>query len=175
MQPEAGRGEAAFWLPLLALYSGARLNELAPLTVRDVKRDEPSGLHYMTVIEDTEGGRTVKTEGSLRAVPIHPELIRIGILEFVASILRLPMRMRWQADTLRAMSAFGTKRTSLVSTFNPHRRPPMTEAKQAVIEDSVHPCPLSGVKQTSPFALHMSAFDPKRTSASLMSDLPGVL
>jgi len=24
-------------------------------------------------------------------------------------------------------------------------------------------CPLSGVKQTSPFALHMSAFDPKRT------------
>src|SRR5262245_39638994 len=26
-------------------------------------------------------------------------------------------------------------------------------------------CPLSGVKQTSPFALHMSAFDPKRTWA----------
>ena len=25
-------------------------------------------------------------------------------------------------------------------------------------------CPLSGVKRTSPCALHMSAFDPKRTS-----------
>jgi integrase len=43
-----------------------------------------SGLHYITVIEDIETGRTVKTEGSVRAVPIHPELIRIGILEFVA-------------------------------------------------------------------------------------------
>ena len=38
-----------------------------------------------------------------------------------------------------AMSAFGTKRTQL------HRT-----------------CPLSGVKRTWPFALHMSAFGPKR-------------
>jgi integrase len=83
-RPKAGRGEAAFWLPLLALYTGARLNELAPLTVRDVKSDEATGLHYFTVIEDLESGRSVKTEGSVRAVPIHPELIRIGILEFVA-------------------------------------------------------------------------------------------
>jgi integrase len=83
-RPKAGRGEAAFWLPLLALYTGARLNELAPLTVRDVKSDGVTGLHYFTVIEDLESGRSVKTEGSVRAVPIHPELIRIGILEFVA-------------------------------------------------------------------------------------------
>jgi hypothetical protein len=28
-------------------------------------------------------------------------------------------------------------------------------------------CPLSGVKQTCPFALHLSAFDPKRTGELL--------
>ena len=28
------------------------------------------------------------------------------------------------------------------------------------------PCPLSGVKRTCRFALHMSAFDPKRTSVA---------
>jgi hypothetical protein len=28
--PRAGGGQAAFWLPLLALFTGARLNELAP-------------------------------------------------------------------------------------------------------------------------------------------------
>jgi integrase len=84
MRPVAGRGEAAFWLPLLALYTGARLNELAPLTVRDVKCDETTSLHYLTVVEDLDNGRSVKTEGSLRAVPIHPELIRVGFLEFVA-------------------------------------------------------------------------------------------
>ncbi len=83
-RPVAGRGEAAYWLPLLALCTGARLNELAPLTVHDVKNDETTGLHYITVIEDLQSGRSVKTKASVRAVPIHPELIRIGILDFIA-------------------------------------------------------------------------------------------
>jgi integrase len=42
-RPAAGKGEAAFWLPLLALYSGAHLSELAPLAVDDIKIDAASG------------------------------------------------------------------------------------------------------------------------------------
>jgi hypothetical protein len=34
-------------------------------------------------------------------------------------------------------------------------------------------CLLSGVKRTCPFALHMSAFDPKRTSALFLSKRKG--
>lgn len=30
-RPDGGRGEAAYWLPLLGIYTGARLGELAPL------------------------------------------------------------------------------------------------------------------------------------------------
>jgi integrase len=82
-RPKGGKGEAAYWLPLLALYSGARLNELAPICVNDVKRDASSGFHFLTVIEDEEEGRSLKTETSVRAVPIHPELVRIGFIEFV--------------------------------------------------------------------------------------------
>ena len=82
-RPVGGKGEAAYWLPLLALFSGARLNELAPMCVDDIKHDPASDVHFMTVIEDDEAGRSVKTETSLRAVPIHPELKRIGILELV--------------------------------------------------------------------------------------------
>ena len=70
-------------MPLLALYSGARLNELAPMCVDDVKADHSSGVRFMTVIEDEDAGRSVKTENSVRAFPIHPELVRIGFLEFV--------------------------------------------------------------------------------------------
>ena len=44
------------------------------------------------------------------------------------------------------MSAIGTKRT-----YELHRT-----------------CPLLGVKRTCLFALHMSAIDPKRTSASIL-------
>lgn len=82
-RPLGGKGEAAFWMPLLALFSGARLNELAPMSTDDVKLDPATTVHFMTVIEDEEAGRSVKTENSLRAIPVHPELIRIGFLEFV--------------------------------------------------------------------------------------------
>jgi integrase len=82
-RPEGGKGEAAYWLPLLALFSGARLNELAPMCVDDIKHDPASDVHFMTVIEDDETGRSVKTETSLRAVPIHSQLKRIGLLELV--------------------------------------------------------------------------------------------
>ena len=37
----------------------------------------------MTVVEDDEAGRSVKTKSSLRAIPIHPELLRIAFLAFV--------------------------------------------------------------------------------------------
>jgi integrase len=82
-RPAGGKGEAAYWLPLLALFSGARLNELAPMCADDIKHDPASDVLFMTVIEDDEAGRSVKTETSLRAVPIHPELKRIGFLELV--------------------------------------------------------------------------------------------
>ena len=36
-RPKAGRGEAAYWLPLLALFTGCRRGELAALTVADLK------------------------------------------------------------------------------------------------------------------------------------------
>jgi integrase len=83
LRPTGGKGEAAFWLPLLALYSGARLSELAPLAVDDIKIDTASGVPFMTVVEDATLGRTVKTDTSVRAVPLHSELLRIGFMDFV--------------------------------------------------------------------------------------------
>jgi integrase len=82
-RPTAGRGEAAFWLPLLGLFTGARLGELAPLTVADVTTDEPSQVPMITIREDREQGRRLKTAGSARVVPVHPKLVRIGFLRFV--------------------------------------------------------------------------------------------
>jgi integrase len=39
-RPTTGRGEAAFWLPLLSLYSGARRSELAGLRANDIQEVE---------------------------------------------------------------------------------------------------------------------------------------
>lgn len=69
-----------YWLPLLMLFSGARPNELAQLHITDVKQTA-KGTWYLD-LED-EDDKTLKTETSRRRVPLHPELVRLGILEFV--------------------------------------------------------------------------------------------
>ena len=66
-RPKGGRGEAAYWLPLLGLFTGARLGELAPLTVGDVVKDEATGVTVIRIVEDEARGRRLKTASSRRA------------------------------------------------------------------------------------------------------------
>ena len=75
---------ADFWLPLIALFTGARGNEIAQLHVAD-----------LSVVEDVwcinineEEDKRVKCESSIRKVPIHDQLISIGILEFLSEVSR---------------------------------------------------------------------------------------
>jgi integrase len=82
-RPDAGCGEAAYWLPLLALFTGARQGELAPLTADDMQWDERTGIHYFVIKEDRERGARLKTKSSRRIVPIHPELVRLKFLDLV--------------------------------------------------------------------------------------------
>jgi integrase len=87
-RPKAGRGEAAFWLPLLGLYTGARLSELAGLTAADITTEQASCVSTITIREDLDQGRTLKTLASRRVVPIHPELIRMGFVSLVENVRR---------------------------------------------------------------------------------------
>ena len=87
-RPKGGRGEAAFGLPLLALYTGARLSELAALTAADVVIEQPSGIAIITITEDLDQGRTLKTLASRRVVPIHTELVRLGFPNFIEDVCR---------------------------------------------------------------------------------------
>ena len=77
-----------FWVPLLALFTGARLEEICQLTVNDLKIDEPSRIHYLRISdieEDQEDiKKALKNESSRRRVPIHAQLQKLGFLDFVA-------------------------------------------------------------------------------------------
>jgi len=79
-RPKGGGGEAAAWLPLLSLYSGARLEELGQLLVNDVKTVD--GVDCLE-LDTFGGGKKLKTVSSRRIVPIHSELVRIGFLKHV--------------------------------------------------------------------------------------------
>jgi integrase len=83
-RPVGGRGEAAFWLPLLGLFTGARQGELAGLSIGDVRTDEDSGVTSLFIETDRGRGRRLKTRRSERAVPVHSQLVRLGLLDYVA-------------------------------------------------------------------------------------------
>jgi integrase len=85
---QGGGGEAAAWLPLLALYTGARLEELCQLTVDDVQQEEGIPfLHITLILDDDEAPLTsLKTDSSLRRVPLHQKHLDAGFLEYVAYI-----------------------------------------------------------------------------------------
>ena len=81
-RPRAGGGEAAKWLPLIALFSGARLEEIGQSLVADVKNDD--GVHYLDINTlDRQAGKRVKNLSSRRKLPLHPELLGCGLLDYV--------------------------------------------------------------------------------------------
>jgi integrase len=92
-RPAPGRGEAAFWLPLLSLYSGARRSELAGLRANDVQEIEH--VPCFTFIEDKKIGKRLKTATAVRTVPIHPQLITLGWLQHVDAVRRRDGATAW--------------------------------------------------------------------------------
>jgi integrase len=87
-RPKGGAGEAAYWLPLLALFTGARLEELGQLTPEDVREesyDDGTGNRvtaWVIRLTDAGEGQGVKNASSVRRVPLHAELIRLGFVAF---------------------------------------------------------------------------------------------
>lgn len=82
--PAGAKGAAGIWLPLLALFAGARQAELAGLRVSDIREDDTTHAPLMWFTRDTKVGRRLKTKSSERVVPVHHQLVEIGFLKFVA-------------------------------------------------------------------------------------------
>lgn len=74
-------GTSWFWLPLLGLWTGARLNELCQLRLEDV--DEDGGIPFLHFREG-DAAQRIKG-GKKRIVPLHPQLLDLGFLRYVAA------------------------------------------------------------------------------------------
>jgi integrase len=94
-RPKGGRGEAALWLPLLALFGGERLSELTGLRISDVTHNQLVGGECIFITPDRKAARRLKTKQSERFVPVHPELIKLGFLDFVAAQAKVRGEKEW--------------------------------------------------------------------------------
>lgn len=79
-----------YWIPLIAIYSGARLGELCQLLTADVRQLHGVWIFHITEVgdEDEDGaGKSTKTGGSMRVVPVHSRLIELGFLDYHAGVV----------------------------------------------------------------------------------------
>lgn len=76
-----------FWIPLLGLFHGCRLNEICQLDTADIQ--EEGGIPLLHIHDLSETGeknlKQLKTDESRRKVPLHPLILKAGFLEFVES------------------------------------------------------------------------------------------
>jgi len=76
-----------YWIPLIALHTGVRINEVCQLDQIDVKQVD--GIWVFDVMStDVESGdknKRVKRDSSKRVIPIHRRLLELGFLKYVES------------------------------------------------------------------------------------------
>ncbi len=70
-----------FFVPLIALHTGARVNEIASLRVVDVEEEDG-----IVVLNLTVEAASKKTKSSTRRVPLHPYLMEVGFADYVRGI-----------------------------------------------------------------------------------------
>jgi integrase len=71
-----------YWLPLLGLFTGARIDELCQLYLEDIYQKEE-----LWVIDFNEkDDKKLKNEPSVRVIPIHSRLIELGLIDYCAKL-----------------------------------------------------------------------------------------
>lgn len=82
---EKGHDQAShYWVPLLAIYTGARQGELCQLHRSDVYKDDKTGIWVIYINQQLD--KKTKRVYHARHIPIHPQIIKMGFLDYLDSI-----------------------------------------------------------------------------------------
>lgn len=71
-----------FFIPLLGLYTGARLEELAQLELDDIVQKE--GVYCIHINEYKD--KNIKNQTSARFIPLHQRVLELGFIDYVNEI-----------------------------------------------------------------------------------------
>ncbi|MBP0446523.1 site-specific integrase [Roseomonas sp. SSH11] len=84
--------DARYWVPLVALYGGERLEELLELWPDDVVKEDGVELISIGAIHDRKRTQ-VKSASSVRKVPVHSVLKELGFLDYVRTMRQSGSRL----------------------------------------------------------------------------------
>lgn len=80
-----------FWLPLIGLFTGARINEIAQIYLDDFLIID--GCHVLKICND-QPDQSLKSPAAKRIIPLHPSLINIGLIDYIEDVKKLPNAKR---------------------------------------------------------------------------------
>ena len=107
-----------FWVPLIALFTGARENEICQLYVNDCYQDKETGIWVFDINEDDSENtkKSIKKGEHSSLVPIHHQLVNLGFLDFYNQIKSNKSERIFPELPYRGKNKYGDK---LQKWFNP--------------------------------------------------------
>ncbi|WP_169308690.1 site-specific integrase [Citrifermentans bemidjiense] len=103
-----------YWIPILSMYTGLRLDELCQLYTEDVT--EYDGVHCISVADTQD--KKVKTLSSRRIVPVHPRLVKLGFLAYVRKAKANGQLRLWMNLKRRDADGYGSAYGKVFQRFN---------------------------------------------------------
>ena len=76
-----------FWPPLISLFAGTRRREVAQLLLSDFYVKDGIQAMSINILEDED--KSVKSAAAIRVIPVHPELIKLGLIEYLEDVKAL--------------------------------------------------------------------------------------
>jgi integrase len=83
--PWAKKSPHTWWAPMIGLYTGARVSEVAQLKIADVIHEHGMWCFAIQITHDDDGGVSQKLKGAsaVRTIPIAQPLLDAGFLDFL--------------------------------------------------------------------------------------------
>jgi integrase len=74
------------WITLIGTFTGMRLEEISQLTIADIRVENTNGGTTTVIAIHNGTGNQLKNESAVRLVPVHSELVRQGLLDYVKAL-----------------------------------------------------------------------------------------
>lgn len=103
------------FVPLIACYSGLRLNEICQLLVTDLITVD--GVICFDINERAANSR-LKTASSARIIPVHPRLISNGLLKYLEAVKSSGSERLFPELSYHSTNGYGQSFTKWFSVFN---------------------------------------------------------
>lgn len=75
-----------YWALLVLTYTGARRREVSQAWAADLIHDRGVACLKIEASDDPEAPKRIKSSASRRTVPLHPDLLELGLLDYVKSV-----------------------------------------------------------------------------------------